>query len=114
MILFLERKGGDAREFVESDRLVTEGVYKYSRNPVYLISIAQSVIWSLMLLRGALATQPEPVSIAVALIVPVIHFLCIDRWIIPREEAALRRAHPQTFADYSKRVNRWLGWRTLG
>jgi protein-S-isoprenylcysteine O-methyltransferase Ste14 len=112
MVLYLEKQGGDAREFVGSDRLVTEGVYRFSRNPAYLISILQSVVWSLMLLRGALAAQPEPVSIIVALIVPVLHFMCIDRWIIPKEEAALRRAHPQTFADYAKRVNRWIGRRS--
>jgi protein-S-isoprenylcysteine O-methyltransferase Ste14 len=111
MVIFLEKKGGDAREFIGSDHLVTAGVYLFSRNPAYLISIAQSVVWSLMLLRGALAEQPEPVSIVIALIVPILHFLSIDHLIIPREEAALRRAHPQEFADYAARVNRWFGWR---
>jgi protein-S-isoprenylcysteine O-methyltransferase Ste14 len=112
MIFFLEKRGGDAREFIGSDRLVTEGVYKYSRNPAYLISIAQSVTWSLVLLRGGLAAQPEPVSITVAIVAPIAHFLSIDRWIIPNEEAALRRAHPEAFAEYSRTVNRWFGRRT--
>ena len=95
MIFFLEKRGGDAREFIGSDQLVTEGVYKYSRNPAYVISIAQSVIWSLVLLRGGLAAQPEPVSITVAIIVPILHFLSIDRWIIPNEEKALRARIPR-------------------
>ncbi len=112
MIFYLEKRGGDAREFIGSDHLVTEGVYRYSRNPVYLISIVQSLIWSLLLLRGGLAARPEePVSIVVAIIVPILHFLSIDRWIIPNEEKALQKAHPEAFAQYSRRVNRWFGWR---
>jgi protein-S-isoprenylcysteine O-methyltransferase Ste14 len=111
MIFFLEWHGGDAREFIGSDSLVTNGVYKYSRNPAYLISILQSIVWSLLLLRGALAAQPETVAIAAAIIVPILHFVSIDRWIIPNEEAALRRAHPQAFARYTQTVNRWFGRR---
>jgi protein-S-isoprenylcysteine O-methyltransferase Ste14 len=111
MVVFLERRGGDAREFMGSEKLVTEGVYEYSRNPVYLISILQSVIWSLLLLRGAMNAPIEPVALAAAILLPIGHFLSIDHLVIPNEEAALKQAHPVAFADYARRVNRWLGRR---
>jgi len=110
-VILLEKRGGDAREFIGSDTLVTDGAYRYSRNPVYLVSILQSVAWSLLLLVGAL-TQPLHLALAAAaLVIPVAHFVSIDRLIIPNEEEALRRVHPQSFADYAARVNRWFGRR---
>ena len=49
LVIYLERRGGDAREFVGSERLVTSGVYAFSRNPVYVLSLVQSFVWSLIL-----------------------------------------------------------------
>jgi protein-S-isoprenylcysteine O-methyltransferase Ste14 len=111
MVIYLERQGGDAREFVGSESLVTTGVYSYSRNPVYVLSIAQSILWSILLLRGASSTSLELAVIATAIMIPIGHFLSIDRLVIPNEEAALKEAHPKAFADYARGVNRWLGWR---
>jgi protein-S-isoprenylcysteine O-methyltransferase Ste14 len=110
MVVFLEHRGGDAREFMGSKNLVVDGFYKYSRNPVYLVSVAQSAIWSLLLLRGGLASSAAPIVIAAAITIPIGHFLGIDLLVIPNEEAALKQAHPEAFADYSRRVNRWFGW----
>ena len=58
LVWYLERSGGDAREFVGSDHLVTGGFYAYSRNPVYLLSLFQSFVWSLILICLA-AGHPE-------------------------------------------------------
>lgn len=110
-VISLEKRGGDAREFVGSATLVTDGVYGFSRNPVYLAAIVQSLFWSLILLRGAIVPPADPLLFASALLIPVGHFLSIDKLIIPNEEAALKRVHPEAFAAYASRVNRWLGWR---
>jgi len=110
-VISLEKRGGDAREFIGSETLVTDGVYGFSRNPVYLVAIVQSVIWSLLLLRGAFAGPADLFLVAAALLIPVGHFLGIERLIIPNEEAAMMRAHPEAFAAYANRVNRWFGWK---
>lgn len=110
-VILLERRGGDAREFVASERLVTSGIYAYSRNPVYLVTIAQSATWSALLLRSASQTPHPSALVAAAALLLVGHFLSIDRLVIPNEEAALKRRHKEAFADYSRRVNRWFGRR---
>lgn len=108
LIVDLERRGGDAREFVGSDRLVTSGVYAVSRNPVYVLSLAQSFLWSLIIVGLGSRTQSVmPPIVAAALLYA--HYWGMDRLIIPNEEAALRARHPQVFADYCKRVRRWFG-----
>lgn len=110
-VILLEKCGGDAREFIGSKTLVTHGAYAFSRNPVYLVAIVQSGLWSLLLLRGELVAPIHPLLILAALVFLVGHFLGVDRLIIPNEEAALKSAHPEAFAAYANRVNRWLGWR---
>lgn len=108
LIVELERRGGDARQFVGSDRLVTTGVYALSRNPVYLISLAQSFLWSLIIVGLGAHTQGVwPFILAAALFYG--HYWGMDRLIIPNEEAALRARHPHDFADYCARVRRWFG-----
>jgi protein-S-isoprenylcysteine O-methyltransferase Ste14 len=110
-VILLEKRGGDAREFAGSQTLVTDGAYAFSRNPVYLVTLIQSGLWSLLLLRGALLAPISLVLILAATLIPVGHFLSIDRLVIPNEEAALRRVHPEAFAAYARRVNRWFGRR---
>ncbi len=52
LVLLLDRHGGDARSFRQSHVLVTDDVYGYSRNPAYLTTVVQNVMWSLLLLFG--------------------------------------------------------------
>jgi protein-S-isoprenylcysteine O-methyltransferase Ste14 len=108
-VIVLEKRGGDAREFIGSDTLVTDGVYAVSRNPVYLVAILQSLAWSLILLVGALTPPYDACLALAALLIPIGHFLSIDRLIIPNEEAALKSAHPEAFAAYAAKVDRWFG-----
>jgi protein-S-isoprenylcysteine O-methyltransferase Ste14 len=112
LVVQLERRGGDAREFVGSEQLVTCGVYAVSRNPVYVVSLLQSLVWSLGLIGAALAGDPPCLLTLVA--APALlfaHLLGMDRLVVPHEEAALRARHPDAFAAYCARVNRWLGRR---
>jgi protein-S-isoprenylcysteine O-methyltransferase Ste14 len=111
-VISLEKRGGDAREFIGSDTLVTDGVYAFSRNPVYLVAILQSLVWSVILLIGAMTPPGDAFLFAAAFVIPVAHFVSIDRLIIPNEESALKAAHPQAFAEYAAQVNRWIGRKT--
>jgi protein-S-isoprenylcysteine O-methyltransferase Ste14 len=109
LLLYLEKRGGDAREFVGSDQLVTKGVYALSRNPVYLLSIAQSFVWSLALIWLGAGRPDQWPAFGAAAALLYGHYWGIDRLIIPHEEAALARKHPQDFAAYCARVRRWFG-----
>lgn len=110
LVVYLEKRGGDAREFVGSDILVTSGVYGLSRNPVYVMSLLQSLCWSLGLL--GLGASGHPYAWLAYLAAPALlygHWWGMDRLIVPHEEAALRARHPLEFAAYCSRVNRWFG-----
>lgn len=110
LVVYLEKRGGDAREFVGSEALVTSGVYAISRNPVYVLSLVQSLAWSLGLI--GLGRSGHPYALLAFAAAPALlygHWWGMDRLIVPHEEAALRGKHPDAFAAYCARVNRWLG-----
>jgi protein-S-isoprenylcysteine O-methyltransferase Ste14 len=110
LVFYLERRGGDAREFVGSETLVTSGVYALSRNPVYVMSLLQSLCWSLGLAGVGFGGHPGGALACVAAATLLYgHYWGMDRLIVPHEEAALRRKHPEAFAAYCARVNRWFG-----
>jgi protein-S-isoprenylcysteine O-methyltransferase Ste14 len=76
--------------------LVTEGIYRYTRNPMYLGMLA--VLLGCALTVGATA----------ALFVPPIFAVIIEFRFIRPEEAMLRGLFPQDYPAYCERVRRWL------
>ncbi|EED38272.1 isoprenylcysteine carboxyl methyltransferase family protein [Stenotrophomonas sp. SKA14] len=79
-----------------SSALVTHGVYRYTRNPMYL---GQSIV-----LAGAMLYLQNPVAwLAVPLFV-----LYITRWQIVPEERALSARFPGAYAIFCQRVRRWV------
>jgi protein-S-isoprenylcysteine O-methyltransferase Ste14 len=112
LVVYLERRGGDAREFVGSQTLVTSGAYAFSRNPVYVMSLLQSLCWSLGFVGlGLFGHSYALLAYAAAPALLYFHWWGMDRLIVPHEEAALRKKHPETFPAYCARVNRWFGWK---
>jgi protein-S-isoprenylcysteine O-methyltransferase Ste14 len=110
LMFSLVRRGGDAG-LKQSPSLVTDGIYSYSRNPAYLVTIAQNLMWSLLLLL-AIVDQPMNIFVVVVILaLPLVHFLVLDRLVIRREEANLSCWHPAAYEDYASRVNRWIGRR---
>ncbi len=109
IIGFLNQRGGDARTYVISSDLVTTGLYAYSRNPTYLLTLVQYVLWSVLLLFLQLVARINPLAFALTLLAPVVFFLVTDRVIITREDAALSAKHPEAFAAYAAQVGRWFG-----
>ena len=77
-------------------QLVTHGPYRITRNPMYL--------GHALMLTGWVIALVHPLAFAA---VPA-YVMWIDRLQIPPEEAALAARFPQEFADYAKRVRRWL------
>lgn len=93
-LAYIVRGGKDGKPYAEG--LVTEGIFRHCRNPLYVGNI-------LMLLGvGILANS----LVYVAIVIPV--FLFIYQAIVLAEENFLRGQYGQAFDDYCKKVNRWL------
>ena len=76
--------------------LVTGGVYRFTRNPMYL-GMALVLLGCAVTVGAATALLVPPVFMA------IIHF----RFILP-EEAMLLELFPEEFPAYCKKVRRWL------
>ena len=92
----MRRAGATVRTDRPVPRLITDGPFRYTRNPGYLslamiyagISVRRNALWALLLLPAVLAT--------------------VQRGVIEREERYLERAFGQEYLDYKARVRRWL------
>ena len=109
MISHLSDRGGDARTYVKSAALVTDGPYACSRHPTYLVAMVQFLLWSALALYLQIFMPWNPTMLAAALGLPVAFYLVNDLVVMPSEEAMLRRLHPAEFDAYAKRVRRWFG-----
>ena len=76
--------------------LVTEGPFRYSRNPIYV---------ALTLLYLGVACLVNALWILL-LVVPVL--IVIQRGVIAREEAYLTRKFGEAYRQYTTQVRRWL------
>ena len=80
----------------EADNLVTSGIFKHSRNPIYL--------GDTLVLAGLALRWDAPVAL---LLVPLFMVTLTHRFIIP-EEDRLRRKFRADFARYSEKTRRWM------
>jgi protein-S-isoprenylcysteine O-methyltransferase Ste14 len=76
--------------------LVTTGLYRFSRNPIYI---------GLFLIYTGLCILLDVVW-GYALLVPL--FYVMNRFVITPEEEYLGRIFSETYQDYKTRVRRWL------
>jgi protein-S-isoprenylcysteine O-methyltransferase Ste14 len=91
------KKNRTTVDFFENPRtLVTQGVFQFSRNPMYLSGIFLG--FGLAILLGSL----------VSFVFPVIMFLLLNFLYIPNEEARLKAIFGEEYLDYMKRVRRWI------
>ncbi len=105
----LDRRGGDARAYVKSSALVTDGPYGWSRHPTYALAMLQFLIWAALALFLQAVTPFNPLLLAAAVGLPVGFYLVNDRIVMPTEEAMLRKLHPEAFDAYAAQVRRWFG-----
>ena len=80
----------------ESSALVTRGLYRWTRNPMYLAMLIVLVGWAFF------------VSNAIAFLVLPLFIAYINRFQIRPEERVLRQRFGAQFDDYCGRVRRWL------
>jgi protein-S-isoprenylcysteine O-methyltransferase Ste14 len=79
-----------------SSSLVSSGVYRFSRNPMYLGFLMLLLAWGIYL------------SNALALVFVPLFVVYMNRFQIEPEEAALRSRFGRDFVGYTERVRRWL------
>ena len=79
--------------------LVTSGLYRHSRNPMYVGVLLILSGWAIGLGSWPLAVYAAGVAVAVHVRVLV------------HEEPFLARTHGQAWVAYRARVGRWLRWR---
>lgn len=84
------------QKFQRVSTLLVNGVFRFSRNPVYLGQILLLAAWGLLL--GGIG-----VWLGWGLF-----FAYLDRVQIPREEAFLRANFGQDYEAFCRRVRRWL------
>ena len=71
VIAHLDKAGGDARTYVKSSALVTDGPYAWSRNPTYLLAMIQFLLWSALALYLQAFVPWRPLMLAAAFGLPV-------------------------------------------
>ncbi|HWP45479.1 MAG TPA: isoprenylcysteine carboxylmethyltransferase family protein, partial [Blastocatellia bacterium] len=77
-------------------RLVVSGLYRYTRNPMYVGIVT-------LLIGEALAFRSISLAIYSAAVWPLFHLR-----VIYYEEPKLRELFGQDYLDYCKKVSRWL------
>ena len=76
--------------------LLTDGPYRYSRNPIY-ISMTIILIGSAMLY-----------NCLSAFIIPILFMISVKNIWIDYEEAKLKKIFGQEYLNYQKKVRRWI------
>lgn len=90
------RRGTDPRPWRPDSALVVDGIYRRTRNPMYL---GMALLYAAIAL-GLNAAGP-------LLLLPAV--LAVIRWqVIAREEAYLGRLFGPAYADYCRQVPRWV------
>jgi protein-S-isoprenylcysteine O-methyltransferase Ste14 len=92
----LRHAGTPANPYKPVSNVVTEGPFRYTRNPAYLsmamiytgIAALANALWAMLLLPGAL--------------------LVIQRGVIEREERYLERKFGEEYLRYKALVRRWI------
>ena len=88
--------GTNIKTFDDPDILVIEGVFRWTRNPMYLGFLLSLV--GLAIFLGSLS----PVIVVVGF------FIITDRWYITFEEKAMARKFGKDYENYKSQTRRWL------
>lgn len=89
------RVGTNVKTFDEPGRLVTDGWFRFSRNPMYLGFVL--ILVGVWIVLDAFSPVLGVVVFAAA----------ADRWYIPYEEKMMSRFGP-AYEDYRRQVRRWI------
>ena len=91
-----KRAGTDPIPFNPSTRIVAHGLYRFTRNPMY-IGFALLTLGLAILVDSAWMLLAVPIGLGL-----------IDRIVIVREERYLERKFGEEYLNYKRRVRRWI------
>jgi protein-S-isoprenylcysteine O-methyltransferase Ste14 len=91
-----KRHGTTVKPFQESTALVTGGIFRWTRNPMYLGMVL--ILFGAGWLAGSLTALVPWLTLAILL----------DRTFIRPEESMLAARFPEEWREYSTRVRRWI------
>ena len=83
-------------KFNKVNKLVTSGIYKYSRNPMYLGLLMIVISSSIFYLN------------IYSILTPLFFYLWINRFQIKREEVFLTEKFGEDYLSYKKKTRRWI------
>lgn len=87
--------GTNINTFAEPDHLTTLGLFRRTRNPMYLGMVI--ALTGVALLLGAVSPMAGPLAF----------FVLSHRWYIPVEEQAMAARFGERYREYQVRVPRW-------
>jgi len=90
------RVGTNIRTFNEPGVLVTDGLFRWSRNPMYLGFVL--LLLGIAILLGTATPFAGPLIFAIV----------ADRWYIGFEERAMRQKFGADYEAYRRRTRRWI------
>ncbi len=91
-----QQVGTNINTFNEPDVLVKDGLFRYSRNPMYLGFVI--ALLGVSALLGSLST----------LAVVIVFFVITDRWYIAFEERAMAKKFGEEYEKYKSQTRRWI------
>ncbi len=91
------RRRTNIMTFNDPDVLVTDGVFRFSRNPMYL-GFAISMFGAALLTGAALSS----------FVITAVFVVIVDRWYIKFEEQRLEAMFADDFRHYKAKVRRWI------
>lgn len=92
----MRRQGTTIIPHLQPEKLVQTGIFKRTRNPIYL--------GDLMILAGFILRWDAPAALP---LVPILAWVLERRFILP-EEDRLRRSFRADFARYCQNTGRWI------
>jgi protein-S-isoprenylcysteine O-methyltransferase Ste14 len=93
---YLLKKRGTPENFDRSTCVVETGLYKYSRNPMYLGAVIFLIGWSVLL------------GNIISFLSPIIFFIIINWMFIPFEEEKMEKELGDSYLEYKKKTRRWF------
>jgi protein-S-isoprenylcysteine O-methyltransferase Ste14 len=82
--------------FAKPDKLITTGIFAYSRNPIYLglaIAAFGAALWAASLTPWAIA---------------IVFCIILDRWYVRFEENMMLQTFGDDYMAYQAKVRRWI------
>ena len=96
MQFFICKTSINPRDFKGTTKLVSTGIFRFSRNPMYLSLLLMLIAWALWL------------GNSLTWLGVIVFILVMNRFQIAREEAYLENKFGDEYRRYKQKVRRWL------